>query len=392
MALGCYTPLYLPASFKGVPFDAMDAGSEHGRRGAVGEFPFGENTAYADLGRKARHYSIRARFPTNDHIAQSAALIAVCESTGSGPLVHPTRGIVNVACKSCKIRDNILEEQGITYADMDFVEANDWPGGLSLGGSIAGLAIAAVIAIARETFLSNYSPSSVPAHRRRTLTDDAANIVATVAQEYRVATVGQTTPDVYRSISELETVAGDYLLLNKPATVDTAISLGMNAVAENLSGDAKIQAMRRIANSISGRRLPGKAGTSQNALHSLTRIVAGAFMSRGAIEATYSSASTAFEYYDLVTGILASEARIAYDDCDNNLFLEIRDFTIQSQSAILAKAYKSPALISYSMPSGAHPLVAAYQLFGDAKRHRELELGNALSGIKFKSTIVATSA
>ncbi|RPH73630.1 hypothetical protein EHM76_05065, partial [bacterium] len=42
---------YVPASFKGVQFYCVDADVEGGRRGAEGEFPFGEETAYADLGR-----------------------------------------------------------------------------------------------------------------------------------------------------------------------------------------------------------------------------------------------------------------------------------------------------------------------------------------------------
>ena len=107
MALGCYTAPYLPASFKGVPFEALTAESEHGRRGAEGEFPFGEQTAYADLGRKIRRYSLKARFVLNSHVDDSAALIAACESPGSGALAHPTRGIVNAACTSCKVSGGV---------------------------------------------------------------------------------------------------------------------------------------------------------------------------------------------------------------------------------------------------------------------------------------------
>ena len=57
MAIGCYTPAYLPASFKGVPFDALEATYEYGRRGAEGEFPFSDTTAYVDLGRKSSWFT-----------------------------------------------------------------------------------------------------------------------------------------------------------------------------------------------------------------------------------------------------------------------------------------------------------------------------------------------
>src|SRR6187402_1835226 len=98
---------YAPASFKGVAFYCTDADVEGGRRGAEGEFPFGEHTAYADLGRKIRVYHLTAMFREDDHVSDSQALFVVCESPGPGILVHPTRGAVMVACKSIKLSDKI---------------------------------------------------------------------------------------------------------------------------------------------------------------------------------------------------------------------------------------------------------------------------------------------
>lgn len=392
MAQACYTSPYLPASFKGFPFDAMDARSEHGRRGATGEFPFGENTAYADLGRRIRKYPLRARFVTNDHVAQASAFATVCESKGSGPLVHPTRGLVNVACVHAKFSDNILEEQGITYVDLEFVEANDWPNGLQLGGSLLGLAVGTILAVARETFLQKYNPVAIPIHRRQDVLNDASSIIFQIHDEYAAATSSAPTIDIYDVRDELIQTAKDTFLLSKPKVVDETIALGINAVADKLTGDAKVQAMRRIANSISARQAKGRAVDSQDALHSLTRIVSGVFMAQGIVEQSFANSTVAFQYYDRITALLQAEARIAYDNCDNNLFLAIREFTINTQNAILKKAYNAPALVRYSMTGGHHPLVAAYQIFGDAKRHRELELGNAIENNKFRSSIAATGA
>ena len=86
MAIGCYNPdeNYLPASFKGVPFEALEVTSQHGRRGAQGEFPWGENTAYVDLGRSIRTYSISGRVSDNNHIAMANALAAAVETPGAG--------------------------------------------------------------------------------------------------------------------------------------------------------------------------------------------------------------------------------------------------------------------------------------------------------------------
>ena len=71
---------YVPASFKGVGFWCTEASIEGGRRGAEGEFPFGEDTAYADLGRKIRTFNLTAVFREDDHVGDASNPTAVCES------------------------------------------------------------------------------------------------------------------------------------------------------------------------------------------------------------------------------------------------------------------------------------------------------------------------
>src|SRR6187431_2033003 len=107
----------VPASFKGVTFYCTDADIEGGRRGAEGEFPFGEETAYADLGRKIRVYHLTAVFRENDHVGHASALFAACESPGPGILVHPTRGTQMVACRMVKVSDQLEEGAGESTAE-----------------------------------------------------------------------------------------------------------------------------------------------------------------------------------------------------------------------------------------------------------------------------------
>src|SRR4029079_15752726 len=97
----------VPASFKGVGFWCTEADIEGGRRGAEGEFPFGEDTAYADLGRKIRVFHLSAEFAEADHVWDSQALFDACQSPGPGLLVHPTRCTHMVACRSVKVTDNL---------------------------------------------------------------------------------------------------------------------------------------------------------------------------------------------------------------------------------------------------------------------------------------------
>src|SRR5262245_32405325 len=149
---------YVTASFKGVAFQCTESDAEGGRRGAEGEFPFGENTAYADLGRKIRVYHITAVFREDSHIGDSQALFEVCQSPGPGMLVHPTRGTFMAACRSVKIKDN-SEEQGETTAELEFVEAN--PVATGLGGMLFGIISTALNTVSQDTFISDYMPPLV---------------------------------------------------------------------------------------------------------------------------------------------------------------------------------------------------------------------------------------
>ena len=126
----------VPASFKGMGFWCTEASIEGGRRGAEGEFPFGEDTAYADLGRKIRTFNLTAVFREDDHVLDASAFFAICESPQPGILVHPTRGTHLVACRQITVSDKLEEAEGETTAELEFVEAN--PIGTGLGGSIFG--------------------------------------------------------------------------------------------------------------------------------------------------------------------------------------------------------------------------------------------------------------
>ena len=84
---------YLPASFKGVPFFVDTISDSSGRRGVVGEFPFKNETDYADLGIKAQSYKFSGFFSGRFHIEQAKLFYEICRSEGAGILIHPTKGI-----------------------------------------------------------------------------------------------------------------------------------------------------------------------------------------------------------------------------------------------------------------------------------------------------------
>ena len=377
MATSCYTPKYFRASYKGIPFDAMEVSSEHGRRGAEGEFPFGENTGYADLGRRIRTYSVRGRFVNNDHISQSAAFIAACETPGPGPLVHPTRGIVIVACRSLQVTDDPLEAQGVTYIDLDFVEANVWLNGFSVSNLLqTGLSLISLFAVSDSSFRNDYRPRSAAPHNLDALRATASLAILQIKDEYHAAAVSgeETNPNTWTAIFELDQRASDIGVLDDAAATFRTIRLGMAALSASITDAADMYAaFLRIANAnVKEPTLRGQDGASQDAVYGTVRAMAAAYMARAALQQTGLNAQDAFRAYEQVSAILGQETDAARLRCDNNLYLEMRNFYTSMQTALLNRVYALPALVIYNFRKPVHTLVAAYEIYNDAKRAADI--------------------
>ncbi|EHM4464146.1 DNA circularization protein [Escherichia coli] len=91
------------ASFCGVPFGVIAGEGVFGRRVAVHEYPYRDTVWVEDLGRATRKFTLRGFliqdclvYSAGDVFSQRDALVAVCETSGGGLLVHPTLGEMTV--------------------------------------------------------------------------------------------------------------------------------------------------------------------------------------------------------------------------------------------------------------------------------------------------------
>ncbi len=380
MAVGCYTDLYLPTSFKGFSvagMEALDTSSEHGRRGAEGEFPFSENTAYADMGRRIRTYSVRIRFKANSHIADAQAFAAVCESSGPGILIHPTSGAVRVGCKSAKITDNPVEEQGVSYADCDFVEANEWVTGLSLVGSLLGFDISPLLTVATSLFEDTYDYTNVYIFRQPEVRARVSE-TATFLRNLFVEALGtESNSDTWAAISELDFSATSTPVLNNQTQTRDLLFKTMAAIDAKSSSLEKIDRFKRVANFASvDTTLTGQAEKMLDGLNSALRVASAAYIIRGALEYQPETLAQAFSHYDTVATLLDDEAANALLIDDTLANVQIRNAFADSAAALLTRAYNLPALITYNFGGGVSSLFAAYEIYGDANKRTQLELSN----------------
>lgn len=379
MATACYDPkqVYLPASFKGVAFEALDVSVEGGRRGAVGEFPFGEHTAWQDLGRKIRRYKLSGRLADNSHADDAAALMAACESIGPGPLVHPTPavGIVTAACTMFSIKDNPVESQGVTLIDLEFVEAEtpiagfgfvDLPGLIDISGLVETVetAFAAAWTFADVFFLD------VPA-----VTVEASRLAAVT----RDALLSQPAPprQVPAIAADLAVLAADPAPMIDVRRVWPVIANGLAAVDAHVADPHREAAFRRIANAAAAMpALPGAAGRAVDALAGSARSLAAVYLARVLAEAVPDTCQDGLDQHDRIMTMLAEETAAARQRCDQALYLALRGVTTKLQTLLLRRSYGRPPMVTYEFPGPVSQFVAAHEIYGDGRRHRDIARWN----------------
>lgn len=113
------------ASFRGVPFYVEeDSFSSAGRRVATHEFVKSEDHATEDMGKKTRHYRVRAYLVGDDADAAANDLADACDMIGDGVLQTLFWGAVVVKCLDgggTGRRDDL----GRLFVDMEFVASGN---------------------------------------------------------------------------------------------------------------------------------------------------------------------------------------------------------------------------------------------------------------------------
>lgn len=113
-----------PGSWRGVGF-VLDAGETHaGRRLAVHEYPYRDTAWAEDLGKLPRRFNVTAFLVGDDVYSQRDQMVTACEQAGSGTLVHPTFGSVEVVLLDFTVTDR-RERGRVVEVAMQFMLASD---------------------------------------------------------------------------------------------------------------------------------------------------------------------------------------------------------------------------------------------------------------------------
>lgn len=109
------------ASFRGVPFEVTSSNLSIGRRTQTFEYPQRDDPFTEDMGRSKRTIRITAFDVGYDYIARMKRLIAACEKPGSGRLIHPWLGSMEVT--PTDLSAPVFESNRVASVSLTFVES-----------------------------------------------------------------------------------------------------------------------------------------------------------------------------------------------------------------------------------------------------------------------------
>ena len=112
------------ASFRGVQFECTSTNESGSKSLAVKQPPYSNKASVEDMGNNPLKISIDAVFSGENYKIEMDALWAALVATGSGELIHPVHGVMQVYAESYQI-GHVAEEVDACKISIEFIQAED---------------------------------------------------------------------------------------------------------------------------------------------------------------------------------------------------------------------------------------------------------------------------
>lgn len=112
------------ASFRGVQFECTSTNESGSKSLAVKQPPYSNKASVEDMGNNPLKISIDAVFAGENYKIEMDALWAALVATGSGELIHPVHGVMQVYAESYQI-GHVAEEVDACKISIEFTQAED---------------------------------------------------------------------------------------------------------------------------------------------------------------------------------------------------------------------------------------------------------------------------
>jgi prophage DNA circulation protein len=381
MATDCIEPTYLPASYKGVPFNVESSSDEFGRRGDLYEFPLSEETAYQDMGRKARRFRIEGYLIGGQQVALTNAMSRVAESPQPGVLIHPMFGSQLVACVTLTTQAEYRRDKRRTKLSFDFIEAKASMAPFMIGAALSSLMSSGsnAVDVSKQSATWDPTPQSTAlatdvSTNLATQVDPATDEASFDAADKLRAGVAFDAPRDSGGLRAVPVVplsfTGGVVYPTFSAAADP-IDAG-TATVRRIHADA-LKRLREYNRYVVNRM---EATPSAEALILTTRLSLIRDYALVAAQTTYQTIRDALSDLDFVVAVYDDEESAATQRCDDPLIAAIRAARASASYVILANNIRLPGVVSRSVDGVWPSLVAAQKFYGDGKRYTDVEAYN----------------
>jgi len=372
----CIIPVYLAASWKGVPFFCDSTSDEFGRRGDLYEYPLSEQPGYKDLGRKARRFKVEGYLIGSDQVGQTQAMKAAAESAEPGMLMHPMYGGQMVACVSLTAAADYRKEKKRTKLSFEFVEANQPASPLSIGAAISTLFNLGSSVIAHASAVASWLPSVAD-----------IGFIINVSSALARQIVPATDEDSFDAIDMLR--RGTFP--DFPAAADP-INFASATITRIHPDDATAR-LRAFNADVVAAISSANYTPAVQALAQTARLIAIRDFATAAALTQYETVKAALDDLDFIMAVHDEEESIALSGCDDALVSAIRSARAAAVSAILTRNIRLPGIASFPVDGVWPSVVCAHKLYADGTRYGQIERYNpAMSPFWMGRDVVAPAA
>lgn len=369
------------ATFRGVPFFVDASELSGGRRTVTHEYPHRDEPYVQDLGRAARAFTVEGYVIGEEYLRGRDLLVGALEASGSGRLVHPYHGVVQVICTTFRLRESI-REGGLARFAIDFSRTEETPrqpvATPATAELVASSADAAVVAVG-EDFTDTYDVEDQPVWAVSAIS--ALLVDVSEAMNGLLGPVMTDAQALAQVTGQLAALGADAVeLVRAPSDLVDALAAVFGALQSSVMQSRRgLDALLGIATASPGEARPegttstrARQGSNYDALLALVRRGAIVQAARLAPGEQYDSYEDAVAVRDNIAGALDGQMETAGDSAYSAL---------QQLRADLVRSLPGPdsplaRLVSYTPPVTVPSLVLAHRLYGTIDREQDIVARN----------------
>lgn len=370
-----------PASFRGVPFHAIERRGGAGRRFELHEYPMKDLGWAEDTGGHHPKETLEAFVIGLDHFAQRDRLIEALNKPGPGTLVHPSRGIMQVQMGECSWTES-TREGGLTSFILNFVLAGDRKFPVAQADTVSAVesSVNTGLTALQNDVVTRFAVSGLPGW----VGDSAAEWVNKGLEILEpFATVASTASNLLRTINGVRSNLS--ALMAKPESLAAEIT----GVLQSLFGEADDidwpqTLQRNVADTLATAKTaepistltPSRQQQSDNrdAVIDLFDVSAAllavdAIAKASAAVGVTNNSESPFDSYDHAIAVRDEQLTLLdgfAETASDDLYLAIRDLQGDLIRHIDAHGYQLQQVGTYTPQVEMPALVIAHMLYGDA--------------------------